>query len=178
MIRILIVDDSAVARKILSRALGRAGDIEIVGTACNPFVARDKILKLEPDVITLDIEMPRMDGLTFLEKLMKFHPLPAIVVSSMTPRGGEKALRALELGAVDVFCKPGSESSVAEIARSLESKIRAAAVARGLSRARPEWELVTVALADGGSKHVRISDLWGLKWNKAFDVNYQTPTYP
>ena len=87
MIRVLIVDDSAVARKVLSSALSRAGDIEVVATAMDPYVARNKILKLRPDVVTLDLEMPRMDGLTFLAKLMKYHPLPVVVVSAMTPAG-------------------------------------------------------------------------------------------
>ena len=91
MIRLLIVDDSAVVRKILSEQLSRAGDIEVVGTAPDPYVARDKIVKLKPDVVTLDIEMPRMDGLTFLKKLMKYYPLPVIIVSSLTRKGGKLA---------------------------------------------------------------------------------------
>ena len=86
MQRILIVDDSAVVRKILSDELSRYEDIDIVGTAVDPYVARDKIIKLRPDVITLDMEMPRMDGLSFLAKLMKHYPLPVIVLSSLTPR--------------------------------------------------------------------------------------------
>ncbi|MEW6746036.1 MAG: chemotaxis response regulator protein-glutamate methylesterase [Planctomycetota bacterium] len=136
MIRVLIVDDSAVVRAILSEKLSQACDIEVVGTASNPYFARDKIVTLKPDVVTLDIEMPRMDGLTFLAKLMKHFPLPVIVISSLTAQGSGMALRALELGAVDVFCKPGSEYSVAEISKSLIAKIRAAASAR-VSRLRP-----------------------------------------
>ena len=102
----------------------------MVGTAADPFIARDKILALHPDVVTLDLEMPRMDGLTFLAKLMKFHPLPVIVVSSLTPRGSDTALRALELGAVDVVGKPGSSYSVGDISAELVEKIRAASTAR------------------------------------------------
>ena len=127
MIRVLIVDDSAVVRQLLSKELSAAPDIEVVGTAMDPYVARDKIVRLNPDVITLDLEMPRMDGLTFLGKLMKFHPLPVIVVSSLTPSGGATALRALELGAVEVVSKEHSAYSVTEPGSNLADKVRAAA---------------------------------------------------
>ena len=100
MIRVLVVDDSAVVRQVLTAELSKAQGIEVVGTATDPYVARDKIVALRPDVITLDVEMPRMDGLTFLGKLMKHFPLPVVVVSSLTPQGSEAAIRALELGAV------------------------------------------------------------------------------
>ena len=129
-IKVLVVDDSAVVRQVLSAELSKAKDIEIVGTAIDPYIARDKIVSLRPDVLTLDLEMPRMDGLTFLGKLMKYYPLPVIVVSSLTPAGSEAALRALELGAVDVVSKPGSAYSVAEITSMLVDRIRAAAGAR------------------------------------------------
>src|SRR4030042_4237343 len=101
-IKVLIVDDSAVVRKIFSEELSKYHDIEVVGTAPDPYVARDKIVALHPDVITLDIEMPRMDGLTFLSKLMKHYPLPVIVVSSLTKKGGKLAMEALSLGALEV----------------------------------------------------------------------------
>jgi len=130
MTRVLIVDDSAVVRKILTDELSKYEDIEVVGSAVDPYVARDKILKLRPDVLTLDVEMPRMDGLTFLSKLMQFHPMPVVVVSSLTPKNSEAAIRALELGAVEVIGKPGSAYSVPEIARQLVRAIRAAAGAR------------------------------------------------
>ncbi len=130
MIKVLIVDDSAVVRKVLSTELPKAEDIEVVGTAIDPYVARDKIVRLKPDVITLDLEMPRMDGLTFLGKLMKFYPLPVIVISSLTPKGSDTALRALELGAVDVIGKPGSAFTVADVSKTLIEKIRVAATAR------------------------------------------------
>ncbi|MBS3820349.1 MAG: response regulator, partial [Phycisphaerae bacterium] len=97
MIKVLIVDDSAIVRQVLSGELNKAKDIDVVGTAMDPYVARDKIVALKPDVITLDIEMPRMDGLTFLSKLMMYYPLPVIVVSSLTPEGSATALRALQL---------------------------------------------------------------------------------
>ena len=103
-IRVLIVDDSALVREILTRELARDPEIEVVGTAPDPYIARDKIVALKPDVLTLDIEMPRMDGLTFLRKLMQHFPLPVIVVSSLTPHGGDIALEALDAGAVEVMC--------------------------------------------------------------------------
>src|SRR5216110_3531907 len=104
-IRVLIVDDSAIVRKILTGALAAESDLEVVGTAPDPYVARDKILALNPDVITLDIEMPRMDGLTFLRKLMHFHPMPTVVISSLAQTSCRAALQAMELGAVEVLAK-------------------------------------------------------------------------
>ena len=106
-IRVLIVDDSAVVRKIFTEALSKEPGIEVVGTAPDPYVARDKIVSLKPDVITLDVEMPRMDGITFLRKIMKYYPLPVIIVSSLTSKGGKMALEAMEIGAVEVLSKPG-----------------------------------------------------------------------
>ena len=129
-IRILIVDDSAIVRRILTEALSGESDMEVVGTAPDPYVARDKILALRPDVLTLDIEMPRMDGLTFLKKLMHFHPLPTIVISSLAQPSCLAALQALEFGAVDVLAKPGGPYSVGELRQDLADKVRAAAAAR------------------------------------------------
>jgi two-component system, chemotaxis family, protein-glutamate methylesterase/glutaminase len=130
MIRVLIVDDSAVVRKVLSDELSKYRDIEVVGTAIDPYVARDKIVKLKPDVITLDVEMPRMDGLSFLAKLMKHYPTPVVIVSSLTPQGSGSAIRALQLGAVEVISKPGSRYSVPDVGRQLVRAIRIAATAR------------------------------------------------
>jgi two-component system chemotaxis response regulator CheB len=129
MIKVLIVDDSAVVRQVLSAELSKAHGLEVVGTATDPYVARDKIIALKPDVMTLDIEMPRMDGLTFLGKLMRHYPLPVVVVSSLTPEGSEAAVRALELGAVDVVSKPGGAYTVQEISQMLVDRIRIAATA-------------------------------------------------
>jgi two-component system chemotaxis response regulator CheB len=129
-ISVLIVDDSAIVRRILSESLSAESDIEVVGTAPDPYVARDKILALRPDVLTLDIEMPRMDGLTFLKKLMHFHPLPTIIISSLAQPSCVAALRALEFGAVEVLAKPGGPYSVGELRQSLAHKVRAAAAAR------------------------------------------------
>jgi two-component system chemotaxis response regulator CheB len=129
-IKVLVVDDSAIVRKVLTDTLSTEPDIEIVGTAPDPFVARDKILSLNPDVVTLDIEMPRMDGVTFLRKLMHFHPMPVIVISSLGAESGRAALEALAAGAIDVLAKPGGPQSVGELSLGLASKIRAAKAAK------------------------------------------------
>ncbi|HTT61083.1 MAG TPA: chemotaxis response regulator protein-glutamate methylesterase [Bryobacteraceae bacterium] len=128
--RVLVVDDSAIVRKILTEALSGHPDLEVVGTAPDPYIARDKILALHPDVLTLDIEMPRMDGLTFLKKLMHFRPMPVIVISSLAQASCQTAMQALALGAVEVLAKPGGPYSVGELQLDLASKIRAAAAAR------------------------------------------------
>jgi len=124
-IKVLVVDDSAVVRKVFREELSRENDIEVVGTAPDPYVARDKIVELKPDVITLDIEMPRMDGLTFLKKLMKHYPLPVIIVSSLTPKGGKLAMEALSIGALEVMSKPSSSYSVGEMGVQLVDRVRA-----------------------------------------------------
>jgi two-component system chemotaxis response regulator CheB len=130
MIRVLIVDDSALVRKVLTEELSKFEDIEVIGSAVDPYVAREKIARMRPDVITLDVEMPRMDGLSFLEKLMRHYPIPVVVVSSLTPENSETALRALELGAVEVVSKPGSMYTAPDVSRQLIRAIRAAAVAK------------------------------------------------
>lgn len=127
MIRVLVVDDSAMVRQIFTQALAQDPEIQVVGAAPDPYVARDRIVELRPDVITLDVEMPRMDGLTFLRKLMQHHPLPVIVVSSLTPQGGRLALEALEAGAVAVLSKPGAAYTVGEMSLELIETIKAAA---------------------------------------------------
>jgi two-component system chemotaxis response regulator CheB len=136
-IRVLVVDDSAIVRKILTESLAAEPDLEVVGAAPDPYIARDKILALRPDVLTLDIEMPRMDGLTFLKKLMHFHPLPVIVISSLGQSSCQMAVEALRYGAVEVLAKPSGPYSVGELRMVLANKIRAAAVAR-LSRSVPD----------------------------------------
>ncbi len=108
-IKVLIVDDSAVVRKLLTEALSRSRDIEVVGVALDPFIAVSKIGKLKPDILTLDIEMPRMDGLTFLSKLMKSQPMPVIMVSTLTEKGANATIKALEYGAIDFILKPSLE---------------------------------------------------------------------
>ena len=129
-IKVLVVDDSAIVRKLLTEAISAEPDLEVVGTAPDPYIARDKILALQPDVLTLDIEMPRMDGLTFLKKVMHYHPLPVIIISSLGQASCQVALDALRMGAVEVLAKPGGPYSVGELRHSLAGKIRAAAVAK------------------------------------------------
>ena len=130
--KVLIIDDSALMRELLTEILSKDPHLDIVGTAANPYVARDKILKLKPDVLTLDVEMPQMDGLTFLEKLMSSRPMPVVMVSSLTERGCETTLKALELGAVDFVTKPKIDVStrIHEVARELVLKVRGAAGAK------------------------------------------------
>jgi two-component system, chemotaxis family, protein-glutamate methylesterase/glutaminase len=168
-VRVLVVDDSAVVRKIFTEELSRDSGIEVVGTAPDPFVARDKIASLKPDVLTLDVEMPRMDGITFLRKLMHHHPLPVIVVSSLTPKGGDLALEALEAGAIDVMSKPGAAYTVGDLSVQLIQRIKAAGKANisrhlvsnehiprpNLSLTRTTNKVVAIGASTGGTEALR-----------------------
>lgn len=131
-IRVLVVDDSALMRQVLSDLLSRDPAIRVIGTAADPYAARDKIRDLQPDVLTLDVEMPRMDGLSFLEKLMRVHPMPVVMVSSLTEAGCATTLRALELGAVEFVTKPKLDlrERLPEIGAEVAVKIKAAAMAK------------------------------------------------
>ncbi len=129
-IKVLIVDDSAVVRQMLTKELSNDPDIEVIGTAMDPFIARDKIVQCKPDVITLDIEMPKMDGLTFLRKLMKYSPIPTIVISSLTPTSSPLALEAMNAGAIEVLCKPGASYAIGDMTVDLKQKIKAAALCK------------------------------------------------
>jgi two-component system chemotaxis response regulator CheB len=135
-IKVLVVDDSALVRKLLTAMLSRSRDIEVIGTASDPYAAREKIKKLNPDVITLDVEMPRMDGITFLENLMRLRPMPVVMVSSLTQRGADVTLRALELGAVDFVAKPRIDiaGTLADYEDELIAKVKVAAGARVMPR--------------------------------------------
>jgi two-component system chemotaxis response regulator CheB len=129
---VLIVDDSALMRQLLTKIINSDPALNVVGTAGDPFVAREKILELNPDVLTLDIEMPRMDGLTFLEKLMRGHPMPVVMISTLTSKGADTTLRALALGAVDYVSKPKLDVSngTIEQAEEIVAKVKAAARAK------------------------------------------------
>ncbi|MEO7859322.1 MAG: chemotaxis response regulator protein-glutamate methylesterase, partial [Nitrospirales bacterium] len=131
-IRVLTVDDSALMRQVLATLLSKDPGIEVIGSAPDPFIAREKIKALNPDVITLDVEMPKMDGLTFLEKLMRGHPMPVVMVSSLTEAGCQTTLRALELGAVDFIAKPKIDlrEGMEEVAQDLIAKVKAAVQAK------------------------------------------------
>ena len=149
-ISVVVIDDSALIRKLLTEIINSQSDMEVIGTAPDPLVAREMIRKLNPDVLTLDVEMPKMDGLDFLEKLMRLRPMPVVMVSTLTERGSDITFRALELGAVDFVSKPkvdirhGLETYADEIA----CKIRAASKAR-VRRLQPP-----VAVADSGAGNV------------------------
>ncbi|AGX42990.1 protein-glutamate methylesterase/protein-glutamine glutaminase [Clostridium saccharobutylicum] len=124
-IKVLVVDDSAMVRKILSSELSKTKEIQVIDTAPDPYIARDKIVKLKPDIVLLDIEMPRMDGLTFLRKLMKYYPIRVIIVSSVAENGSETALKSLEYGALEVVAKPSVSYSVNDMIEQLIEKILA-----------------------------------------------------
>lgn len=130
--RVLIVDDSAIVRKMLADALKREADIEVIGGAADPYIARDMIVQHRPDVVTLDIEMPRMDGLTFLRRLMQHHPLPVIIISSVTKSGSAASIEALRTGAVDVIPKPGGPASVGHVTDRLKHRIRSLRSSSGI----------------------------------------------
>ena len=142
-IKVLIVDDSALVRQVLAAIVGREHDMVVVGAAANPHVARELIRATDPDVLTLDIEMPQMDGLDFLEKLMRLRPMPVVMVSTLTERGSEATLRALELGAVDFVAKPKLDiaQGIAAYAEEIVGKLRVAARA---PRRRPSPPTPTV----------------------------------
>jgi len=131
-IRVIVVDDSALVRSLLSEIINRQHDMECIGTANDPLVAREMIREMNPDVITLDVEMPRMDGIDFLGRIMRLRPMPVLMISTLTERGAEVTMKALELGAVDFVAKPrvGLASGLNELAVQIVDKIRVAAVAR------------------------------------------------
>ena len=171
-IKVLVVDDSALIREVLTRMLTRDGDIVVVGTAEDPSEAREKIKTLRPDVVTLDIEMPNMNGLQFLEKLMRLRPTPVVMVSTLTKKGASETLLALELGAVDFVAKPSAEfeGGIEAFGAGLRDKIRAAAKSdvRGRSASRaeapkvsvktaaaPEGSLIAIGASTGGVEAIR-----------------------
>ncbi len=175
MIRVVVVDDSALVRSVLSELINRSPDLRVVGTAADPYEAREKIRELDPDVITLDVEMPRMDGLAFLERIMRLRPMPVVMVSTLTERGATTTLRALELGAVDFVAKPTVDvrSRLDVLAREITDKLRAAAAARVGRRLAPPAEgpaitgkapvgsgnasqhLVAIGASTGGTEAIR-----------------------
>ncbi len=155
-IRVLVVDDSAIVRKILSETLASEADIEVVGTAPDPIVAIEKIKRLKPDVLTLDIEMPRMDGLTFLKQIMQTQPMPVILISSLAQSSADIALEALRYGAVDVLAKPSGPYSVGELHTTLSSRIRAAARAKLRKTAEPLRPIIQEKTAGAAIDQTRL----------------------
>lgn len=176
--RVLIVDDSALVRQVLSEILARDPGIEVVGTAADPLLAREKIKRLNPDVLTLDVEMPRMDGLAFLENLMRLHPLPVVMVSSLTERGADTTLQALALGAVDFIAKPkldvarGLEGYAEELCEKVRtaarSRVRAISTQSSTRRLSPQSppaspirfrttdRLIAIGASAGGTEALRV----------------------
>ncbi len=160
-IRVLIVDDSALIRKILTEMLESDPDIEVVGVAQDPLIARDKIKQLKPDVLTLDVEMPKMDGVTFLRNLMRLRPMPVVMVSTLTQKGSDITLDALELGAVDFVSKPTVDvaHSLGDYAEEIISKVKTASTAR-VRELKPiaERHTADAVLPAAAGKHFRTTD--------------------
>jgi two-component system chemotaxis response regulator CheB len=153
-IRVIVVDDSALVRSLLAEIINRQSDMECIGTANDPLIAREMIRELNPDVITLDVEMPRMDGIDFLGRLMRLRPMPVLMISTLTERGAEVTMRALELGAVDFVAKPrvGVANGLQDLANQIVDKIRVAAVAqvhRAVPAARPAMAPAAKGAAPG-----------------------------
>jgi len=167
-IRVLIVDDSSLVRQMLSEILNAAPDIEVVGTAGDPLIARERIKALNPDVLTLDVEMPRMDGITFLSNLMRLRPMPVVMVSSLTEQGAEITLKALELGAVDFVSKPKldlagtlnefSDDILAKVRVAASARVRAHAGSSALPRVQPKYSADAVLPALTQQRLFRTTD--------------------
>ena len=171
-IRLLIIDDSALIRQMLTQIFNSSDDIEVVGSAVDPIVAREKIKKLNPDVLTLDIEMPRMDGLTFLRNLMRLRPMPVVMISTLTEKGAAVTLEALELGAVDFVAKPKvdvsnslneyAEDIIAKVKMASKARVRAigtaATVKKAISPAPVKHSASAVLPASSAKQHFRTTD--------------------
>jgi two-component system, chemotaxis family, protein-glutamate methylesterase/glutaminase len=172
-IKVLIVDDSALIRQLLTEILSSDPELEVVGVANDPYAAREKILRLEPDVLTLDVEMPRMDGITFLEKIMRGRPTPVVMVSSLTEKGCETTIRALELGAVDFVAKPKLDvrTGTIELADEIIAKVKTAAHSKAFGRhklsppqpfpsrtqalAKSTYKVIAIGASTGGTEALR-----------------------
>ena len=172
-INVLCVDDSALIREVMSRSLGKDGDINVIGVAEDPIDAREKIKQLNPDVLTLDIEMPNMNGLQFLERIMKLRPMPVVMVSTLTQKGADETMLALELGAVDFVAKPSHDLSggIDRFTAEVRRKVRAAAASDARSRgmgmrvkppqvplktaAAPKGTLIAIGASTGGVEAIR-----------------------
>ena len=154
-IRVVVVDDSALVRSLLAEIINRQADMECVGTANDPLIAREMIRELNPDVITLDIEMPKMDGIEFLGRLMRLRPMPVLMISTLTERGAEVTMRALELGAVDFVAKPriGLVDGINELSSQIVDKVRVAAQAHVRRSVAPPSSANATPAASGGTPH-------------------------
>ena len=164
-IRVLVVDDSALVRELLTAGLAKDPELEVVGSAANPYIARDKIVELRPDVMTLDVEMPRMDGVDFLRRLMPQYPIPVIMVSALTQKGAQITLEALEAGAIDFVTKPSTDVArgLNQMLADLRQKIKMAAKVdlsawknRAVRREKPGPVVVRTALSESTDKVIAI----------------------
>ena len=172
-IRVLVVDDSALVRSLLSEIINRQKDMECVGAANDPLIAREMIRELDPDVLTLDIEMPKMDGIDFLGRLMRLRPMPVVMISTLTERGAEVTMRALELGAVDFVAKPriGLVDGIKELADQIVEKVRIAAAAH-IQRGGPSTQAATGG--DRSASHVANAPLGRLSTEKLICIGAST----
>jgi two-component system chemotaxis response regulator CheB len=163
--RVVVVDDSALVRSLLAEIVNRQPDMECIGAAADPFAAREMIRNLNPDVITLDVEMPRMDGIDFLSKLMRLRPMPVVMVSTLTERGAEVTMRALELGAIDFVAKPkiGVADGLKQLAEEITEKIRIASKAH-VKRA-PATPPAPPPGATGTAKPAVVGGARGRRWS-------------
>ncbi len=184
-INVLVVDDSALIREVMSRTLGKDGDIKVVGAAEDPLQAREMIKQLNPDVLTLDIEMPNMNGLQFLERVMKLRPMPVVMVSTLTKKGADETMLALELGAVDFVAKPGQDLSggidgfTAEVRRKVRAAAQSDARSRGMSmRAKPANVPLKTAAAPPGSLIAIGASTGGVEAIRAVLTNMPTDCPP
>ena len=167
MIKVLIIDDSALVRQLLTSILSGDPEIQVVGTAADPYVARDKIKMLSPDVLTLDVEMPRMDGITFLSNLMRLRPMPVVMISTLTEHGADVTLRAMELGAIDYISKPKLDVSarISEYANEIIHKVKIAAYAKvrpldrlATARSIPSKNSADAVLSRSSRRHFTTTD--------------------
>ncbi len=173
--RVVVVDDSALVRSLLAEIINREPDMECVGAAADPLIAREMIRELNPDVITLDVEMPRMDGIDFLGKLMRLRPMPVVMVSTLTERGADVTMRALELGAVDFVAKPkiGVADGLKLLAQDITDKVRIASKAR-MHRAAPPSPATAAAGADGARPAAPASAIGRLSTEKIIFIGAST----
>lgn len=175
-IRVIVVDDSALVRSLLSEIIGRQPDMECVGAANDPLIAREMIRERNPDVVTLDIEMPKMDGIEFLTRLMRLRPMPVVMISTLTERGAEITMRALELGAVDFVAKPriGLADGIKELSTQIVEKIRIAAGAHIRRSAAPQVGAVVGEGASAGKSGLPTVSLGRISTEKLIFIGAST----
>ena len=167
-IKVLIIDDSALIRQMLTKIINSAHDLEVVGTAADPYIARNKIKRFNPDVLTLDVEMPRMDGLAFLNNLMRLRPMPVVMVSALTQKGADTTLQALELGAVDFISKPQidiaqtfesySEEIISKIRTAASAHIRPSLLPEKIFKVPPKYPVDVILEKTGYPRHFRTTE--------------------